>query len=390
MTKIALALIAFALAALPAHAEGDSSDIMSKLVNVPSAKSWSVLGLQHNPEEVKDDRVQGGIAIRVSVPGKGANPWDVAARVSVVKPVQKGDVILLAFWARAQAPAEGQSVAILPGIRVEETSPPYNGLAQDSANVTGNWAMYYASGVATKDYKPGALAVAVHMAAAKQTVDLGPVFVVDLGPDYDKSKLPHNKSNPASSMASSTSTPAPSAQSPFATDLAQLRARLPVQGVLLNDPAVTGLGAYGNDQKSEVVPAADVSGGQAYRITVTKADGNIYDAAVAGTIRGDIHKGDVIFVAYYARAASPLSAQIGAFNVQQNAAPYAVAVGGSATVPPGGWRMFYVSGVAAVDLPSGKSMLTAQVGGHKQAIEFGPVFVLNLGPGVALTSLPRN
>ena len=386
--KIALILITLLLAVTPARAEGDSSDILNKVVNIPSPKSWSVLGLLHNPEEVKDERVQGGIGMRIAVPGKSTNPWDVAARVSVVKPVQKGDVVLLAFWARAEVPAEGQSTAILPGIRVEESAPPYTPLAQDSADVTGTWAMYYASGVAARDYSPGTLVVAIHLAAARQTVDLGPVFVVDLGPDYDKAKLPHNKAG-APAPAASTTAPA---EARFATDLAQLRARLPVRGQLINDPAVTALGVYGPDQKSELIPAPDVSGGQAFRVAVTKAGGEIYGAATSAPIIGDIRKGDTIFVAYYARAGQPSasSAVVSAFNVQRNAAPYPVAVGGSATVPPGGWRMFYVSGTAAIDLPSGTAMLTAQVGGRIQAIEFGPAFVLNLGAGVSPSSLPGN
>ncbi|HEY0281501.1 MAG TPA: hypothetical protein VGC27_02630 [Rhizomicrobium sp.] len=195
MKTIALALLTLALAFAPAHAQAtqqsDGSEIMNKVVNVPSPTSWTALGLAQ-PKQLEDDKVQGGMAMRFAVPGKGVNPWDVTARSAIIKPVKSGDVVLLAFWARAEVPAEGQQTAILPGIRIEETVAPYLALAQDAANVTGTWAMYYASGVATKDYKPGSLTVTLHLAAAKQTVDLGPVFVVDLGPDYDRSKLPHN------------------------------------------------------------------------------------------------------------------------------------------------------------------------------------------------------
>jgi hypothetical protein len=36
-------------------------------------------------------------------------------------------------------------------------------------------------GKADKDYPAGALNVSLHLATAKQTVDLGPVFVLDMG-----------------------------------------------------------------------------------------------------------------------------------------------------------------------------------------------------------------
>ena len=41
--------------------------------------------------------------------------------------------------------------------------------------------MYQFKGVADRDYKPRALNAAMHLDAAKQVLDLGPLFVVDNG-----------------------------------------------------------------------------------------------------------------------------------------------------------------------------------------------------------------
>ena len=51
-----------------------------------------------------------------------------------------------------------------------------------SADVGKDWGQYHGEGVASKDYKAGEINATIHLATAKQVVDLGPVFVIDLGP----------------------------------------------------------------------------------------------------------------------------------------------------------------------------------------------------------------
>jgi hypothetical protein len=58
--------------------------------------------------------------------------------------------------------------------------------------VGSEWKMYFAQAVATRDYSPGAAAATIQLASASQTIDLGPVFILDFGPDYDRSSLPTN------------------------------------------------------------------------------------------------------------------------------------------------------------------------------------------------------
>lgn len=389
-TPLALAVL-FAVAA---SAADDGSDMVNKLVNAPSASAWSVSGINAS-KPYDDSTVQGGRAIRIAVPGKGANVWDIAASVAITKPVAKGDTVLLAFWARAEVPAEGQTTAILPGIRLQQTSAPYGAFAQDSAQVDGTWTMIYASGIADQDYGRGSLGVAVHLAAAKQTVDLGPAFVFDLGQGYDQSKLPHNAPVTAAPMvAAAAPTFSPEqAGAKFADDISKLRARLPVPGRLMNDPSASVITSYGPDQTSQLVAAPDVPGRQAMRVTITKDGGDTYADGSSSQLSGDIHKGDVVFIAFYARASASEGGQpgmIAAMNVQQNTPPWTIAAGTAAQAPLNSWRLFYASGIAPSDIPSGGAVLSGQIGGHKQAIDFGPAFVFDLGPGVDTQKLPAN
>ncbi len=397
MKHILFALLAVCLGLTAAHAADDN--ILNKLVNIPSPKSWMVQGQGQEPKFFEDKTVQSGQAMRFVVPQKGDHPWSVSANVGITKPVKAGDVILLAFWARAEVPAEGQQTGILSGIRIQQTKAPYAAFAQDKTNVTSKWTMYYASGVADKDYKPGSLEVTIWLGAAKQTIDFGPVFVLDFGPDYDKAKLPHNKpvpaAAPASAPAAATATPAPvtnaSAEQHFAGELAKIRAMLPVPGALINDPAVSKIGSYGPDQTKEIIAAPELPGKQAVRVHVEKAQSQYYAVGTSSPLTGAIRKGDTIFVAFYARTGDNNSGSgvISSMQVELQKAPYTPAVESAVTVPKGGWQLFYFWGVAQADIPAGTGMLSAQIGAYKQVLEFGPAFVLNLGPDVPSSALPQ-
>lgn len=52
--------------------------------------------------------------------------------------------------------------------------------------------MIYASGVAAADYEPEATTILMHLNGDDQTLDLGPAFFYNLGPDFDRATLPTN------------------------------------------------------------------------------------------------------------------------------------------------------------------------------------------------------
>ena len=163
-------------------------DVSQNIINNPGA--WTGGG-GVKPEIRDDAAVQGGKALRFVIAAKGANPWDISANNALTRDVHKGDVLLVALWARAEAPAEGESTGHL-GIRLQQTAEPYTAVAEAEVHPDATWKMYYASGVADRDYAKGSLGLTVHLAWAKQTIDFGPVFIVDFGPNYDRSKLPQN------------------------------------------------------------------------------------------------------------------------------------------------------------------------------------------------------
>ncbi len=190
--KILCAAVSVAILSLAsptlARQSGDG-DILQKAINKPSA-NWQVYGANQKTSTVKDKAVAGGGGMKVEVQKASDKPWEVGAQQPLTGKVSKNDVILIAFWAKAEAVDGGTAAADLSSVRVQQASAPYDAAVQGSAKVSGaDWKMYTVPGRATMDIAAGGANVALHLGSAKQTVVLGPVFVLDFGPDYDLKKL---------------------------------------------------------------------------------------------------------------------------------------------------------------------------------------------------------
>jgi len=187
-TVCALAAASMSLAATAQTAPAGGG-LLDKAVNQPGT-SWTFYGDKYKAKATKAAGIPGDEAVHVTIAAKGANPWDIGATSASVKPVQANDTMLLAVYLRAPDAGEGQTIDLPIGIG--EAAAPYGVVAQDVAKVGPGWKLYYASGRAGKAYAPGAIRATVHLAGAKQVVELGPVFLLDMGANQDPAKLPHN------------------------------------------------------------------------------------------------------------------------------------------------------------------------------------------------------
>lgn len=159
----------------PARAQ---DDITKHLVSNPNVGSWQVYGAQQTNKKVKDAQVQGGTAIEASATGVGES-YASAAQVEVTQKVMKGDHLVCAVWLKAKSPP----TATLHG-RLQINSAPYTAVAESDLNVTDQWQLLTVEGDADQDYDKGKLVFAVHLNGAKQTVDLGPAFVLNMTRTY--------------------------------------------------------------------------------------------------------------------------------------------------------------------------------------------------------------
>jgi hypothetical protein len=182
--KVLAGAIAAAVSLLSAPlvaAEPKGDDIMDRIISVPAPVAYRVDGLRDKPKVRSDPKVQGGKALRVEVPGKAPNTWAVAVAVPVNKPVKAGDKLVLAFWARLEKGENGATSTTLPFNGVQLASAPYTPLFNGPITIGPEWKLQQVEGKANASYPAGALSISLHLATAKQVVDIGPVFLLDMG-----------------------------------------------------------------------------------------------------------------------------------------------------------------------------------------------------------------
>jgi hypothetical protein len=181
--KLAVLCLVAAAAAAPhvLRAQDSADDLTNKMINRPPVTAWHIDGISGKPNVRADAKVQYGKAVRVDVPGKGEHPWSIAASNPIDKPVKAGDNLILAFWARLERGENGATSATLPYNAVQMAHDPYTAIFTEAATIGPEWKMVEIKGKANRNYAGGDLNVSIHLATGKQIVDLGPVFVLDMG-----------------------------------------------------------------------------------------------------------------------------------------------------------------------------------------------------------------
>ena len=159
-------------------------DIVSRMINKETNGAWFIQPEKPKAKHMKAD-VLGGYAFRVRAT-KSANPWDVQASSPIAGAINEGDVIMVNYYARAEEPAEGGSSLTL---RVQLAGPPYSSVLETTTKISGEWDSYCAFRVASASLGEKKSSVSIHLATAKQVIDLGPVMVFNFGPGYDTKKL---------------------------------------------------------------------------------------------------------------------------------------------------------------------------------------------------------
>lgn len=187
MPIVALALAALVQSAAPAPTH--SFDLNSKLINNPAAE-WIVYGPDQTSKLLPTGGPQNYPAYEVIVTKAGRNAWDDGAVSVIPKPINAGDVILIALYIREPGLGDGQTET-LPLIGATGATAPYVGIAGAPAAITNQWKLYFASGKAAQAFPAGGAQVTVHLASAPHKIEVGPARVYDMGPDFDMSRLPH-------------------------------------------------------------------------------------------------------------------------------------------------------------------------------------------------------
>ena len=149
------------------------------LVNRPDQRGWYHSGPPGSAAEREDGTIWLGKATRFTVAQKGANPWDVGTGIPIDEAIEPGDKLLIAIAARAESASTDDGAALV-GIRVQNTEPPYSGVADNQFKVGPKWQLIRVRTTASEAIPAGKATIALHFAEAPQTVDIGPVYVLKL------------------------------------------------------------------------------------------------------------------------------------------------------------------------------------------------------------------
>jgi hypothetical protein len=160
-------------------------DIWTKTINDEHNGTWNFQPDKPKAKHFKVDDLPGGHAFRVRAT-KSTNPWDIQASSPVTGAINQGDVIMLMYYARAAEPAEGGSTLTA---RLQLSGEPYTSVLDFASPIGGEWKQYCAHRVASASLPEKKSNVSIHLATAKQVIELGPVFVFNFGKDYDRKKL---------------------------------------------------------------------------------------------------------------------------------------------------------------------------------------------------------
>ncbi len=162
--------------------------ISGQLINAPQTATWNVFGTDQHTDLLPHDGPKQYPTWRVKVASKGANAWDVGAVSALTGPVSAGDAVMAVVYLRAPELKDGEKTSV-SYFGVNESGAPYDMIARGTAEVTNQWARFYAVGKSAKSYAAAGLNVGIHLASDKHVIDLGPVQVYDFGPDVDPAVL---------------------------------------------------------------------------------------------------------------------------------------------------------------------------------------------------------
>jgi hypothetical protein len=179
-TLLAVAAVGLTPALAGQNGQQTADDLANKIISIPNPNAYRVDGVR-NARVRADPGVQFGRALRVPVPGRNDQAWTVAVAVPINRPVAAGDHIILAFWARLEEGENGAASAELPYNSVQLAAAPYTALFHGGVTITPRWTLFQISGNADRAYPADTLNVSLHLATGRQTVDIGPVIVLNMG-----------------------------------------------------------------------------------------------------------------------------------------------------------------------------------------------------------------
>jgi hypothetical protein len=369
--KAATAALASVLLALSAAAPAQDlspelqaldAKLPGTLINDPTRLDWATQGTQFKSKGITDPAIPGGgAAAQFEIRQAGPYPYSIQAFVPLLSKIARGDTLTVGFYARtiASNAADGKGVI---GVRFQQNASPWPGFGDTTVKVGSGWEWHEVSAVATIDVPRETAVVALQLAGARQTVQIGQTIVVK--------------------GASAIQGPAKAERSAEDILSAALELPDPLKGVgrLIDRPDLRNWSDSGPAGSYAQREDGTIWLGKATRYSVAAKGENRWDVGTSIPVNDAIVEGDKLVIAFAAKAVSASTADGKALvgvRVQSSDPPYDGFADHLVAVGPK-WQLIRLQTTATKAIPAGKAAVALQFAEVAQVVDIGPVYVFKV------------
>ena len=174
ITNLWLLLFTAAAWCQPSFAEDNIAD---KAINEQRVSKLAIYGSAQTNKNVSDKTVLGEEAKRIVSNGSG-NPWDAAVQSTTTGKIKSGDQIICVAFLKAVDTANNAPAKVT--LRLQESAAPYADIKTEEITISKEWSQYQFTAVVNKDYGKGDAAFVVQLNYGAQTIDVGPLFILNV------------------------------------------------------------------------------------------------------------------------------------------------------------------------------------------------------------------
>jgi hypothetical protein len=363
-----LAFLALALAgAAPAQElspelQALDAKLPGTLVSDPTRLDWATQGAGFKSKGIQDPAIPGGgAAVQFEIPKSGPQLYSIQAFVPLLGKIVEGKTYTIGFYARTLSAETADGKGVI-GVRFQQNSAPWQGFGDATVKDGSEWEWHEVSGVATINVSKQDAVVALQLAGAKQTIEIGQAIVVEGAAKILGAAAPADPTAAIkASLEATTDLPPP----------------LKGAGRLIDRPAVRDWGNSGPPGSYAQLDDKTIWLGKATRYTVGQKGQNRWEVAASIPLGEGIADGDKLVIAFAAKTVSASTADGNALvgvRLQNSDPPYAGFADHLVAVGPN-WQLIRIATTATQAIPAGKATLALQFAEAPQVVDVGPVYV---------------
>lgn len=369
MTSLAAALLALASAGpaqeLSPELQALDAKLPGTLISDPTRLDWATQGQGFKSKGVTDPAIPGGgAAVQFEIRKADPKPYTIQAFIPLLSKVAKGETVTIGFYARTLS-ADTPDGKGLVGVRFQQNSDPWPGFGDATVKVGPEWGWHEVSGVANIDIQKELAVVALQLAGAKQTIQIGQAIVVSGAPAILGATDPSGGGDAAiAALKESIELPPP----------------LKDAGRLIDRPDVRGWGHAGPAGSFAELDDKTIWLGKASRFTVTQKGQNRWDVGTAIPLREGIDAGDKLLIAIAAKtvsASTPDGKALIGVRVQSSDPPHEGFADHLVAVGPN-WQLIRLNTTATQAIAEGKAEVALHFAEAPQVVDVGPVYVFKV------------